>query len=297
MLDKGWVPAGAWASVFTARQAYAEGLTRRQVRHAVDSGRWRRLVGDALVPSTLVVTPRHLALGAVLTWPDATVAFGTAALVHRLPVAGDAKVHVIVPSRRPRRGALVPHLLPLVRSEVAPLGPGRITTRDRTVIDCLGRCARDESDRLLAWVASRDLLDPDVLERWLLAHPGALGNGRRRVAAGRLRSGAVNPAEERLHGILRRAGITGWRANVPLFPELGIPARADVYFAAVRLVIEVDGRAPHEARFQEDHTRQNRLVTAGCTVLRFTWQDLTLRPGQVAAEIRSTLALLHNLSA
>ena len=63
--------------------------------------------------------------------------------------------------------------------------------------------------------------------------------------------------------------------------------------AAARLVIEVDGWAFHTdpARFQRDRTRQNRLVAAGWTVLRFTWADLHHRPDKVIREVRAALTI------
>jgi len=46
------------------------------------------------------------------------------------------------------------------------------------------------------------------------------------------------------------------------------------------------------ARSQDDRTRQNRLVNAGCAVLRFTWQDLTERPDLVARQVLAALRRL-----
>lgn len=50
----------------------------------------------------------------------------------------------------------------------------------------------------------------------------------------------------------------------------------DVAFPALMIAIEIDGFAYHsDARtFVTDRRRQNMLVAAGWTVLRFTWQDL-----------------------
>jgi very-short-patch-repair endonuclease len=64
-------------------------------------------------------------------------------------------------------------------------------------------------------------------------------------------------------------------------------------FAKARLVIEIDGFAYHgdRDRFQRDRTRQNRLVAAGWTVLRFTWADLRHRPGQFVAAVRAALKI------
>jgi very-short-patch-repair endonuclease len=66
----------------------------------------------------------------------------------------------------------------------------------------------------------------------------------------------------------------------------------DVAFLAERLLIEIDGERAHRGReaFVNDRRRQNTLVGAGYTVLRFTWWDLTQRPDAVLAEIRRHLA-------
>jgi len=65
----------------------------------------------------------------------------------------------------------------------------------------------------------------------------------------------------------------------------------DIVFDILKLVVEVDGWAFHTTpeRFQRDRGRQNRLVAAGWTVLRFTWRDLVERPGYVLATIRAML--------
>jgi very-short-patch-repair endonuclease len=61
--------------------------------------------------------------------------------------------------------------------------------------------------------------------------------------------------------------------------------RVDFAYPEKRLAIEVDGHEFHStpAQLQADLARQNEIVAAGWTVLRFTWLDLTRRPGRVAA--------------
>ena len=58
-----------------------------------------------------------------------------------------------------------------------------------------------------------------------------------------------------------------------------------------RLAIEIDGWAWHHSpdRFQRDRAKQNQLVGAGWTVLRFTWFDLTNRPDDVIRQVRAAL--------
>ncbi|MGH3714486.1 MAG: endonuclease domain-containing protein [Micromonosporaceae bacterium] len=85
--------------------------------------------------------------------------------------------------------------------------------------------------------------------------------------------------------------MTGWRANYQVVHHAEVIATVDVAFVASRVAVEIDGWAYHSdpARFQADRRRQNRLVSAGWTVLRFTWHDLTTRPDEVIHTLRSVL--------
>jgi hypothetical protein len=69
-------------------------------------------------------------------------------------------------------------------------------------------------------------------------------------------------------------------------------ARVDFLWPAHRLVVEVDALSKYSERnsLQDEKARQNALVTAGYTVLRFTWRDITERPGAVVLQVRSALA-------
>lgn len=72
-------------------------------------------------------------------------------------------------------------------------------------------------------------------------------------------------------------------------------ARVDFAYPEVRLALEVDGHDNHRtpSDFRRDLNRQNLLVAAGWTVLRFTWSDVVQRPAEVAATIRRQLARLQ----
>ena len=94
---------------------------------------------------------------------------------------------------------------------------------------------------------------------------------------------------------LHRARIAGWGANIPIKDAAGIIGVGDIVFRDVKLVVEIDGRAYHSTpeAFERDRERQNLLVAAGWTVLRFTWRDLTTRPEHVVATILANLARLR----
>ncbi len=121
-------------------------------------------------------------------------------------------------------------------------------------------------------------------------------HGARRMARliRRLSSGARFEAERVAIRLLWAAGIRGWSVNSPICDALGLIGVGDIVFEALRLVVEIDGWAFHITpdRFQRDRDRQNRLVAAGWTVLRFTWRDLTERPEYVIATIRAMLVRL-----
>ena len=296
MIARSWVPtqAAAQAGVFSVQQAQAAGLSRHQVAQRLRNATWTRIVGRALVRTGDPVGPAQQVQAAGLCWPDAVVCLGTAARLHRLPVGDDGFVHVNVPTPRQHRGVLRVHSYRMAPGDVVRVGAGTVTTRERTIIDCVGRLPRAEASALIAWTISRDLVAPEVLAGWVANHPRTWGNVRRRSAVDQLASRAASPAEQLLQDLLRAAGIEGWTAGAALLDAVGVAASADIWFADVRLVIEVDGRAFHGAsRFQDDRTRQNLLVAAGCTVLRYTWHDLTDRPSMVLAQIRANLTRLR----
>jgi very-short-patch-repair endonuclease len=204
-------------------------------------------------------------------------------------------VHLSVdPARRPRLGPPVRvHRVGLDDAEVTRLDGLAVTARAVTVLDCLPMLGRGPAGRLFDRALQQGWLRPADIERRLRGRSGRPGNQQLRRLAGQLGAGAESAAERILHRLLRRAGIAGWQAQL-LVRLAGCTVRVDVAFPAVRLAIEVDGRAWHSDadRFQADRTRQNALVAAGWTVLRFTWTDLVDRPDQVVQTIRRVLAEL-----
>lgn len=122
-----------------------------------------------------------------------------------------------------------------------------------------------------------------------------LGNPQRRRLLLDSRDEPWSVPERRFHRLLRDAGITGWRANLPV--RIG-DARCylDVAFELVLLAIEIDGRLYHSApeAFELDRRRQNLLVLNGWHVLRFTWRMIEEHPDQVIVAVRDALEMLSN---
>ena len=108
----------------------------------------------------------------------------------------------------------------------------------------------------------------------------------RELLAG-LEPGADAESERVLHRLLKHAGITGWRKQYRVRLRHRT-AYLDVAFPQLKLLIEDDGKLAHDElsdRFEDDRSRQNELVAAAWTILRFTWRQLHDRPDWVLAQI------------
>jgi very-short-patch-repair endonuclease len=128
------------------------------------------------------------------------------------------------------------------------------------------------------------------LQRALEDSTGRRGQAVRRRLLLDSRDEPWSEAEREAHRLLRAAGIDGWRTNVPVVVGY---ARyyLDIAFPVQRLALEIDGRAfhSHQAAFERDRTRQNDLVLAGWTVLRFTWAMLEEHPDAFVAAVLQAL--------
>ena len=95
--------------------------------------------------------------------------------------------------------------------------------------------------------------------------------------------------ETRLRWLLLQAGLPRPEVQTDLRDGDGrFVGRADLYYPAARLVIEYDG-VNHRERLIEDNRRQNLLITAGYTLLRFTAADIEKRAVVIEAQVRQAL--------
>ncbi len=252
----------------------------------------RRAVGVFLVRGAPATYEAQLFIAVLST--RGVLGHATAAHLWGVLEAPPAPITVVVP--RHRRIA-APAAVRLRRTDLPRSAIDRrhglpVTTRTWTLLDHLGdlpvSAAVQLADRALqcGWLTRADV------ERRVDRHAGRRGTPVLRRVLALIGDGAAAESERVLHRLLHRAGISGWTANQDLWVDGYLAAVGDVVFDAARLVIEVDGLAHHSSpdRFQRDRTRQNALVAAGWTVLRFTWQDVTGRPGYVVASIGRQLA-------
>lgn len=274
--------------VVTMDQAAQAGLSARTVRSRVTSGRWQRLGRGVYLAGDQAPDDEAWLRAAVLHAGTAAAASGLAAawwhgLVAELP----RPIEVTAPrSRAPRGGGQVRiRRRDLAAADLVELRHLWTTALPLTVLEAAVLLGAD-GPALLDRALQRHVRFPTLCRAQArnLGRYGSRAAGDMLVAAA---DGAASAAERILLALLRQHRIHGWQRHYWLGGH-----EIDVAFPDARVAVEVDGWAWHVApdRFRADRQRQNALVLAGWTVLRFTWHDLTSRPDAVVAEIRAALA-------
>lgn len=278
--------------LFTRDQALACGYSTRQVTRRLGDGTWSRVVGPVMAVSGVSLTPVARDRAVQLAVPGSVLAGPAAARRWDIPIPDPRPCVAVARDRKARAGRAIVIRDDIAWPDLTIFAGAPITSMDRTVFDCV---------RLLPDGQALDLLDEALRRRWIdfadlcarvRSYVGRRGAPRLAGLVRQVGSGARSPAERVLVHLLRDAGIGGWTANAEIFDGAGLVGIGDIVFDAARVVVEADGWAYHSARtaFERDRARQNRLVSAGWTVLRFTWRDLVDDPQRVVATIRGVLA-------
>ncbi|WP_328368465.1 hypothetical protein OHQ88_25840 [Micromonospora zamorensis] len=295
------VIASGQDGLITRAQALRAGFSRHDIDHLVTVGRWRPLARAVyLVRSRSIESPARQCRvrAAVLSLgPQAHAVFGTAAELHGIAgLPRSDEIHVALPGRAAKRArvsdpAIVLHQLEHPPGKVVQVNGIAATVPRLTVAEIILRERRYAAVSVLDSALNRGLIRTECLE--VIA---VLIRGRRGAIAAR---GYLAEADGRAQSPLEtRTRLRCVDGRVP--PDalqlevrdddgylLGI---GDLGWRGPQVIAEADGRDAHgtiEAAFA-DRRRQNRLVNAGWTVLRFTWQD-TLRPDYIPWTVRQAL--------
>ena len=167
----------------------------------------------------------------------------------------------------------------------ADLGPddtdGNITSRRRTLFDCLRQLPFDEALAIADSALRRGDVSPEGLVRIAAEACGPGSRAARRVAA--LADGqAANPFESVLRALCLDMGLQV-QTQPCLYDGDQFLGRPDLAVPGLRLILEADSYAHHASRdaLVRDCHRYNGSVAAGWQVLRFTWEDVMHHPDQV----------------
>ncbi|MEV4809507.1 DUF559 domain-containing protein [Micromonospora avicenniae] len=288
--------------IVTLEQARAAGLTVHEVQRLCRTGRWQVIARTSyLVDAELQDGPSRRARirAAVASFgPGAVAVLATAAELHGIAgLRSTDEIHLSVPGplARPARAGqpdVVVHQLAIAPEQV-DLVQGVAATRPlRTLTDLVLREERYPAVCLLDSALNRGLVSGEDL----LRVPGLIRGRRGAVAARGYLAEADGRAQSPLETRTRLRCVDG---RVP--PDaLQLAVRdddgyllgvGDLGWRRPKVIAEADGRGAHDSPHAvfADRRRQNRLVNAGWTVLRFTWAD-TLRPDYIPWTVRQAIA-------
>ena len=281
--------------LFTRAQFLGLGFSARQLDHGARSGRWHLMHRGVYRMAGAPTSDIQSVLAAVL-------AAGAGALAsHRSAgwlweLVTDLRLEITGPCQRFPGGGVTVHRVrgSLPRAAIRRGVP--CTDPLRTVVDLAG--AGDEA--LVETALDRGIANALFS---VAAVEAELGRRARQGLAGvtllraclhrRLDGGGTGPQTSALESAMDRIIVLyGLARPVRQYRLEGTPYRLDYAWPAARLVVEVDGYESHSGleAFCHDRERQNALVLAGWTVLRFTWADVCRHPGRVAEQISRVLS-------
>lgn len=270
-----------------AAEVSASSITRR-----LRDGELRAVVPGVYRAAATPLTP-ELRLRAITLrlGPSAVITGRWAAWWHDIaePATGPIVITVAPGRARPVWPDLTVLRRPLDRADRTTLRRLPVTTRARAVLDCAGRPdAEDIRDRALQRGTTILSLET-ALQRMA---PGK-GTAAARALIEPVRQGGVSPPERELRRALTDEPGSRWRCGVAVRVH-GRECWVDLAVEDIKLAVEVDGWTVHSRSdaFGSDRERQNLLVRAGWTLLRYTPRQIRDHPARVRAEIRAVQAQL-----
>jgi hypothetical protein len=254
-----------------------------------------RLSRDVYVPRAIADDLGTRIDAVLLTAPaGAVVSHGTAAALWQveIPLSRDERVHITVSTGSAVRARVdrSVHRAPLEPVETTRLGHVPITTRARTWRDLAAVLEPPAllavTDQMLAAGCTRA-----ELTRQLEWRPYGRGAARARKVLPLGDPRAESVMESWTRWLVHDADLPMPDLQVDVHSDDGFfVGRADFLWRLQKVIVEFDGDHHRErSTFVHDLRRQNALVAAGWTILRFSSADVLGRPEYVIATIRRAL--------
>jgi predicted transcriptional regulator of viral defense system len=291
------------AGVVSRTALISGGWSTSAIDRALVSGRLRKVaIGVYRVagaPWTRAAS-RHAALAAA--GPGAVIARSSAAELLGLLDPQPGPHQVLVPHHRrpvaiPPEIATVTRTRTLTAADIVECAGLPTTSLARTLLDVSGSTDRAALAELLAAAANRRHLDLDDVRSVLDRNPAARGRAELRAALELLDDDGARARAEvevvALHALVQ-AGLPRPAVAYTVRGRDGrFLAEVDLAYPRWRLAIEIDGFRWHStpARKRADEERQNRLVLAGWTVLRFSATIVRSQPEVLTEAVTVALGL------
>ncbi|MCB0995380.1 MAG: DUF559 domain-containing protein [Acidimicrobiales bacterium] len=291
--------ASAQHSVFSRAQALNIGFTDRQISTRLDTQRWQAL-GRGLyrLPGSRLDFPGRV-MAACLAIPSARASHETAAQLHGIDGVRTGRIVVTVTPGTTHRSPLVDRVHEysgLSSADTTVVAGIPTISIALTLFHLAAVLPRRRVHRLLDSVLVARRVTPPELFALADSWTKRGRRGRRTMLAllRRLDAG-YQPTESELEFLLVEL-LDAYDITQPtrqfraswLQPVKG---RIDFAYPLLRIVIEVDGRRWHsrDSTWERDLERDRVAQLEGWLVLRFSYDEVTERPDEVAATIRSAL--------
>jgi very-short-patch-repair endonuclease len=162
-----------------------------------------------------------------------------------------------------------------------------VTPVPRTLLDFASVAPLERVRKVVAQADFQRRIDLDALDR--VMGVGRAGSAKLKRALSLHRpeyARTLSPAEDLLLDLCRRHRIR--------FPEVNVaigPYTVDALWRDAQLIVEVDGGDGHSTRAQMERDRERDLYlrSAGYSVLRYTWRQVSAARRAVAADLRRAL--------
>jgi len=282
--------------VISRSEARGFGLTERQIDHRLTRGHWTRVVGGVYRLAGVPASWRSQLVAACLAGsPLAVASHRAAARLWGFPGFDTPAVEVTMEPGRSRRldGVVVHECALLLDDDRREVDGVPVVGVELNLIQLAAIVGGARIEGLVDDALRRRLTTLDSLRGRLevLGRSGRDGSGVLRTAID-----VRDPGNARAESRLERAFadlITDAQLPAPTLQHEvrdvrgRFIARVDAAWPEARLAVELDGRAFHEplGRWNRDLRRQNDLVVAGWTPLRFTWWDVDQAPQRVVQDI------------
>jgi len=225
----------------------------------------------------------------------AVLSHRTAAALWGLRNASGA-IDVMAPSKTRSRGNIRRHFAHLSADEVTECEGIPVTTVPRTILDLAAVEPVSRIEQALRQQERLQLYDALSLDRLLARYPRRQGTRTVRESLRRLRDLPDGVTREELEARFL-AFLDGYNFPRPrLNAWIVLRSRryqVDCLWPEQKVIVELDGYATHGTRhaFEGDRDRDRRLLAAGYRGPRITWRLLEEIPREIAADLRSLLAL------
>jgi very-short-patch-repair endonuclease len=295
--DSIWTLVERQHGVVSRRQLLDCGVSRKMIERRLAAGRLHRLWRGVYAVGRPKVTARGWWMGAVLACGgEAVLSHESAARlwgIRETKTGNEGErdrpplIDVSVPGSRTHRlrGIRVHRRTGLLDSDRSIYAGIPVSTPSRTLIDIATELSSGQLEAAVNQADKLGLLDPDALRREVERHRGTGGVASLRRVLDRRTFALTDSELER-----RFLRLTG-RARLPLPSTQQIISgfRVDFFWPDLRLVVETDGLRYHRTPAQQakDRRRDQTLLAAGFSVLRFTHAQVAYEADRVLETLRA----------